>query len=135
VKSSLCVLLLGWSLVACSPEDVSFNVKVAIPADVTTIPSGVLRLSLLSYEPLLADAPATLVDLDTALFTHQSGQRNEFRMHIAGHIESGLRYYISVRGFERTPEGERYVLWDGLEAATVATSVTMRMVPAAASIP
>jgi hypothetical protein len=41
-----------------------------------------------------------------------------------------MRHYITVQGFEVTPEGERYVLWDGIEGTAVPGTVTMQYIGA-----
>jgi hypothetical protein len=115
---------------ACSSEDVSLRVQVLIPADVPSITSGVLRLSLWVYDPHLADAPATLTDADAALFSHRAGEPDALWMHVRGHAGGGMRHYITVQGFEVTPEGERYVLWDGIEGTAAPRTVTMQYIGA-----
>ena len=113
---------------ACSAEDVSLRVQVLVPADVPSITSGVLRLSLWVYDPHLADAPATLADADSALFSHRAGEPDVVSMHVRGHVSGGMRHYITVRGFELTPDGETYVLWDGIEGTAAPRNVTMQYI-------
>jgi hypothetical protein len=116
------------ALTACDTGDVSLLVTVVIPPEIQSISSGVLRLGLWVYDPLLADAPAMLADADSVMFSHRQGSGDLFRMHVGAHVGAGLRYYITVRGYELSIEGERYVLWDGQQGTGSPTSVVMRPV-------
>ena len=112
VASLLAVLLGG-----CS-DIVNHSVSVVIPAEIPTIESGVLRLSLFSFDPNVADIAASLVDRQELAFIHACGERDEFRMDVSGAIEDDWQYYIDVRGYELTPDGEVYVLGDGVGVET-----------------
>jgi hypothetical protein len=95
---------------------------------VPSIENGVLRLSLWSFDDNIADASATLVDRDETEFSHLMGQRDEYLMHVGGDIGSGMRHYITVRGCEITPEGEIYVMWDGIEGIATPSEVEMHYI-------
>jgi hypothetical protein len=129
MKSRTTLAALACATLSCGADtEVQLDVTVIIPAEVSTIESGVLRLSLWSFDEMIADVSATLVDTDEALFAHVLGQRNDFLMHVAGDIGSGLRHYITVRGCEITPEGEVHVLWDGIEGLATPSEVEMRYI-------
>lgn len=127
VKSMFAVAVTGLCL-ACGSEDVSLRVLVIVPAEIPSISSGVLRMSLWAYDPHLADAPASLVDADSLFFSHRAGERDEGWMSVEGDVPSGARHYITVRGFELTPTGERYILWDGISGTATPTIVVMEPV-------
>lgn len=118
---------------ACRSEDVHLRVRVIVPPEVPSVSSGVLRMSLWAYEPHIADAPASLVDADSLFFAHTEGEQNEVWMTVQGNVPSGTRHYITVRGFEVLPSGEKYILWDGIEGTGAPTTVLMRPVIAAAT--
>lgn len=128
-RTRLVALLCGWLVMACDTGNVDLGVTVVVPAEIPTVPSGVLRLSLWVYDPLLADAPATLADADSVRFSHQAGTLNLWRLRVQADVPGRQRYYITVRGFELTPECERYILWDGLGETNAASHVVMRAVP------
>jgi hypothetical protein len=113
----------------CHTDDVHRRVMVIVPAEIASVPSGVLRLSLWAYDPRLADAPALAIDAQELRFTHVRGTQNAAVMTVGGTVPSGAQYYISIRGFEVLPDGERYILWDGLEETAAPTTVVMRAVP------
>ena len=117
-------------LASCRDDDVVLPVTVIVPPEIAAIPSGVLRLSLWTYDPLLADAPATLADADSVRFAHTAGTQDSFRMHVEGRVPGGMRHYITIRGFELTAECEKYILWDGIEGTGAPRTVVMRAVPA-----
>ena len=119
----------GWLVMACDTGDVDLGVTVVVPAEIAAIPSGVIRLSLWVYDSMLADAPATLADADSVRFSHQTGTPNLWRLRVKAHVTGRQRYYITVRGYELTPECERYILWDGLGETHAASHVVMRAVP------
>ncbi|HEU4996895.1 MAG TPA: hypothetical protein VFT29_18890 [Gemmatimonadaceae bacterium] len=121
-----------WILMGCDTGDVDLRVKVLVPPDIPPVSSGVLRLSLWVYDPLLADASATLADADSARFSHQSGVANTFSMHVNTHVAGRQKFYITVRGFELSPACEKYILWDGHQETQAPPIVVMRPIPAAA---
>lgn len=116
------------AVVSCRDSDVDLVVTVTVPAEIPSISSGVLRLSLWSYDPMLADAPAMLADADSVRFSHSHGAANTFRMRVHRRVPGGLRTYITVRGFEFAAECEKYVLWDGIEGSGMPSNVVMRAV-------
>jgi len=128
--------LLGISLLGCGPGDtvalsvqgdtVALSVQVAVPATVPTIDAGELYLSLWTYDPGIADARATLADVDRAAFRHAVGERNTLVMRVAGHVPDGWRYYITVEGCRSTPQGRVAVLWDGIEGTAAPSVVEMQ---------
>ena len=118
---------------ACGSEDVDLRVKVIVPAEIPSVFSGVLRMSLWTYDPHIADAPASLVDATSLSFAHTQGEQNEAWMSVQGKVPSGARPYITVRGFEVLPSGEKYILWDGIEGTGAPTTVVMRPVTAVAT--
>ena len=117
---------------ACRSEDVDLRVRVIVPAEIPSVSSGVLRMSLWAYDPHLADAPASLVDAASLFFAHRNGEQNEVWMSVHGNGPSGTRHYITVRGFEVLPSGEKYILWDGIEGTGAPTTIVMRPVIAVA---
>jgi hypothetical protein len=117
---------------ACRSEDVDLRVRVIVPAEIPSVSSGVLRMSLWAYDPQLADAPASLVDAASLSFAHRNGEQNEVWMSVQGSVPSGARRYLTVRGFEVLPSGEKYILWDGIEGKGAPTTVVMRPVIAVA---
>jgi hypothetical protein len=118
--------------VACRSEDVDLRVTVIVPAEIPSVSSGVLRMSLWAYDPLLADAPASLVDAASLFFAHTKGERNVVWMNVHGNVPSGTRHYLTVRGFEVLPSGEKYILWDGIEGTGTPSTIVMRPVIAIA---
>lgn len=129
VHALLAALACGWLLAACDTGDVDLRVTVTVPSEIATVSSGVLRLSLWVYDPMLADAPASLADADSIRFSHQSGTPNEFRLRVKAHVPGRQQHYITIRGFEFAPECERYILWDGIEGTKAPARVVMRAVP------
>lgn len=113
---------------ACQSDDVNLHVRVIIPESVGSVSSGELRLSLLAYDPQLADAPASVIDADIRRFTHKEGRSSTARMQVRGRVPSGSRIYLSVRGYELLASGEQYILWDGLEELGTPGVVVMRPV-------
>ena len=114
----------------CRSEDVDLRVRVLVPAEIPSVASGLLRMSLWAYDPHLADAPSSLVDAASLSFAHTKGEQNEVSMTVHGNVPSGARSYITVRGFELLPSGEKYILWDGLEGLGTPTTIVMRPVSA-----
>lgn len=132
MKTATRLALLGvaagvWSG-ACTSWWLNYHVRVVIPAEIQSIDQGVLRLSLWSYDPLLADAPADLVDEHEVSFSHAGGASQSLTMLVRGDIGDGRRPYITVRGYELTSSGEAYVLWDGIEGVGMPREVVMRSV-------
>ena len=82
MKIRAAVLICGLVLVTGCDSDVDQRVRVIVPADVPGIASGVIRLSLWVYDPLLADAPATLADLDSVRFSHVQGRAQTFHLFV-----------------------------------------------------
>jgi hypothetical protein len=123
----LAVAVAGLCL-GCRSEDVNLRVKVIVPAEIPSVSSGVLRMSLWAYDPQIADAPASLVDADSLFFAHTAGERYEGWMTVQGNVPAGTRHYITVRGFELLQNGEKYILWDGIEGTAAPTIVVMRPV-------
>lgn len=115
--------------VACRSDSVDLGVAVIVPAEIPSVSSGVLRMSLWAYDPRLADAPAMLIDAEERHFDHAQGVQDLLRMSVGGTVPSGAQYFLSVRGFEVRADGERYILWDGLEGTLAPTIVVMRAVP------
>ena len=130
VKLMFAVAVTGLCL-ACRSEDVNLRVRVIVPAEIPSVSSGVLRMWLLAYDVNLADTPASLVDADSSFFSHTAGEGDEAWMSVKGDIPSGSRHYITVRGFELIPNGEKYILWDGIEGTGTPTTVVMRLVVSA----
>lgn len=128
LRSGILLILLTLCL-ACRSEDAEHRVTVFVPEEAPSVTSGVLRLSLWAYDPALADAPATLVDADVASFSRVQGEVNRIHMLVRGPIPAGMQRYLTVRGFEVTSGGERYILWDGLEGTGTPRVVVMRPVP------
>jgi hypothetical protein len=129
LRNSYGLVVLGFvTLTACDTGVVTLPVTVVVPAAVPTVSSGVLRLSLWVYDPLLADAPASLADIDSVRFTHQAGTTREFRLRVSADVPGRQKYYITVRGFELSGECERYILWDGQEGPGVPREIVMRSV-------
>ena len=118
-----CCLLAG-----CETGSVVLPVSVVVPAAVPTVASGVLRLSLWVYDPMLADAPATLADADSVRFTHRVGTTTQFRLKVSADVPGGQKYYITVRGYELSEGCEKYILWDGQEGTGAPRDVVMRSV-------
>jgi hypothetical protein len=126
--------MMTWTAVAalglaCRSDDVDLRVNVIVPAEIPSVSSGMLRMSLWAYDPRLADAPATLVDAEARAFEHVQGVPDLMWMTVRGTVPSGAQYFLSVRGFEVRADGERYILWDGLEGTLAPTIVVMRAVP------
>ena len=120
--------VVGMSM-GCHSDHVYRRVTVIVPAEIASVPSGVLRLGLWAYEPGLADAPALAVDARERRFTHLQGKQDAMVMTVDGTVPAGTEYFISARGFEVLPDGERYILWDGLEGTAAPTTVVMQAVP------
>lgn len=119
-KLALLAALLSWG---CAKHVIEIDVGVIIPAEVPTIASGELQLSLWEYNPLIADVSATLVGRQTGRFAHRQGERDEFRMQVGGSVSE--RYYITINGYETTGSGENRVLWGRIEGVGVPQIVTM----------
>jgi hypothetical protein len=130
LKLMSAIVIAGLCL-ACRSEDVHLRVRVIVPAEIPSISSGVLRMSLWAYDTRLADTPAFLVDADSLFFAHKAGERDEAWMTVQGDLPSGTRHYITVRGFELVPNGEKYILWDGIGGTEAPTTVVMRLVSSA----
>ena len=135
MRSSILFTLLGIALVSCGPDEtvalrvdetVALRVQVVIPANVPTIGTGQLYLSLWSYDPGIADVGATLVDVGRTSFAHALGERDVLQMRVGGHITGGWRPYITVEGCQATPQGMVAVLWDGLQETGTPSSVEMQ---------
>jgi hypothetical protein len=129
-RSRLAAILGAWLLIACDTGDVDFQVTATVPSEIATVSSGVLRASLWVHDPMLADAPASLADADSVMFSHVAGTPSDFRFRLTADVPGRQQYYITIRGFELTPECEKYILWDGLEATAAPSRVVMRAVPA-----
>jgi hypothetical protein len=129
LRNSYGLVVLGFvTLAACDTGVVTLPVTVEVPAVVPTVSSGVLRLSLLVYDPMLADAPATLADVDSVRFTHQAGTTRQYRLRVSADVPGRQKYYIKVLGFELSGECERYILWDGQQGLGTPRGVVMRSV-------
>src|SRR2546426_10246142 len=109
LKSMSAIVVAGLCL-GCRSEDVDLRVRVIVPAEIPSVSSGGLRMSLWAHDPHLADAPASLVDAASLFFAHTKGEQNEVWMNVQGNVPSGTRHYITVRGFEVLPSGEKYIL-------------------------
>lgn len=110
-------------------SDVDMRVQVIVPAEVANIPSGVIRVQLFVYDPMLADAPAMLADMDSVRFSHVNGRTQTFQLLLEADVPGGQRHYISAEGFELTAQCERYVLWDGLTETAAPQVIVMQPVP------
>jgi hypothetical protein len=122
-------LVAALPLAACDSGTIDLDITTTVPSEIAPVSSGVLRLSLWVYDPMLADAPAALADEDSARFSHAQGRANEFRFHVSTDVPTGQQYYVTVRGFELTAECERYILWDGIEGTEAPRKIVMRAVP------
>lgn len=126
-------IVLTAAFVACShptgPGSVDLRVAVTVPAEISSVGSGVLRLQLWAYDPRVADASADLIGSDSVKFVHHAGTRDAFLMRVRGRVPAGLRHYLTIRGYDLAPDCERYVLWDGARQTGLPASVTMRAVP------
>ena len=129
MRRVMTVLAVVGMAIGCQSDDVHRRVMVIVPAEIATVPSGVLRLGLWAYDPRLADGPALSVDAQELRFTHVQGTQTAVMMAVGGTVPAGAQIYISVRGFEIRPDGERYILWDGLEGTAAPTTIVMRAVP------
>jgi hypothetical protein len=115
LRSFVAVLVAALPIAGCDSGTLDLQITATIPSEIASIPSGVLRLSLWVYDPMLADAPAALADEDSVRFSHTTGRASEFRFHVGTDVPTGQKYYVTLRGFELTATCERYVLWDGIE--------------------
>src|SRR5688572_18943960 len=130
------LVVLGFvTLAACDTGVVTLPVSVVVPAAVPTVSSGVLRLSLWVYDPMLADAPATLADADSVRFTHQTGKTTQFQMTVSADVPGRQMYYITVRGYELSAQCEKYILWDGQERTGAPRDIVMRSVTTSTCTP
>jgi hypothetical protein len=123
------VLVTASTIAGCDSGIIDLDITATVPSEIAPVSSGILRLSLWVYDPLLADAPAALADEDSAVFSHTTGRASAFRFHVSTDVPSGQRYYVTIRGFERTAECERYILWDGIEGTEAPRRIVMRAVP------
>jgi hypothetical protein len=110
---------------ASGTEPARVDVTITAPADMASIADHALEIRLYAIEPLLADAPASLVDMREQPFSHTTGRptRVAVRLGEAAPLEPQLRYYVTVfvlRDGARTHIGERdgkpgliHVLTDG----------------------
>ncbi len=122
------MLICGLGILSACDSDVDQQVRVILPADLPSIPSGVIRMSLWVYDPLLADAPATLADMDSVRFSHVNGQAQTFHLFVEADVPGRQKHYITAQGFELTPECERYVLY-GPEEFGAPSVIVMQSVP------
>lgn len=116
-------LAIGLVALAGCDSDVDMLVRVVVPAEIPSIPAGVIRVSLWVYDPMLADAPAGLADMDTVRFRHQTGRTDTFHLLLEADVPGSQRYYITARGFELTPSCEVYVLYGPSEFGAPSTIV------------
>lgn len=123
------MLICGLGLLAGCDSDVDQQVRVIVPADVPSITSGVIRVYLWVYDPLLADAPATLADMDTVRFSHVQGRAQTFHLFVEADVPGRQKHYIGAEGFELTPECESRVLWDGLSETSAPRVIVMQPLP------
>jgi hypothetical protein len=121
-------IVVGGLCLACRSDDVDLRVSVIVPAEIPSVSSGVLRMSLWAYDPNLMDAPASKIDATSTVFAHTKGESNQLWMSVRGKVPSGARYYIGVDGFEVLPTGEKRILWDGLECCGAPATVVMRSI-------
>jgi hypothetical protein len=129
LRTIAAVLLAAAPIAGCDSGTLDLDITATVPAEIAPVSSGILRLSLWVYDPLLADAPAALADEDSAVFSHTTGRANEFRFHVSTDVPSGQQYYVTLRGFERTAQCERYILWDGIDGTEAPRKIVMRAVP------
>jgi hypothetical protein len=123
------LVVLGFvTLAACDTGVVTLPVTVVVPPAVPTVSLGVLRLSLWVYDPMLADAPASLADVDSVRFSHQAGATSQFRLRVSADVPGRQKYYITVAGYELSAECEKFILWDGQEGTGTPREVVMRSV-------
>jgi hypothetical protein len=128
MKIRATLLICGLVALAGCDSDVDMRVRVLVPADVASIPSGVIRLSLWVYDPMLADAPASLADVESVRFNHVNGRVETFHLHLEADVPGRQKHYITAQGFELTPECERYVLY-GPEEFGAPSVIVMQTVP------
>lgn len=107
------VLLFSLVMAGCSEGSVYLPVTAEIPKEIASISSGVLRLELYVYDPMVADGPAALASEDSVLFSHTIGSASTFNLRVAARIPAGHEYYMSATGYELLEGCRRYVLWDG----------------------
>lgn len=128
------LVICGLGLLTACDSDVDQQVRVIVPADVPSIPAGVIRMYLWVYDPLLADAPATLADMDTVHFSHVQGRTESFQLFVEADVPGRQKHYISAEGFELTNECELRVLWDGLGETASPSVIVMEPVPDAGCV-
>lgn len=127
-RAAVAALILG---LGCRSDQVNHLVQVVIPAGIPTVDAGRLRAELWAYDPALADAPATLIDTHVVPFAHRAGSVESVRMRLSGEVPAGMQAYLTVRGYEAAPGGERYILWDGQQQTGMPRFVTMQLVTSA----
>jgi hypothetical protein len=81
------------------------------------------------YDPLLADAPATLADMDTVRFSHVQGRAQTFHLFVEADVPGRQKHYITADGFDLTAQCELRVLWDGLTETASPSVIVMQPVP------
>ena len=91
-------------------------------------------MSLWVYDPLLADAPATLADMDSARFSHVQGRAQTFHLFVEAHVPGRQKHYITAEGFELTTHCESRILWDGLGETASPSVIVMEAVPHAGCV-
>lgn len=128
------LLLCSFGLVAGCDSDVDQQVRVIVPADIADIPTGVIRMSLWVYDPLLADAPATLADVDSVRFSHAQGRTQTFHLFVEADVPGHQKHYLSAEGFDLSAQCELRVLWDGLRETASPSVIIMEPVPNAGCV-
>lgn len=114
---------LGVGLLGCPrPPRVAVDVQVEIPADVPTSAPGELQVRLWDYDPGITDFGPGMVAVHTTAFSHTSGQRDVFQMHVGGPTFWGAHHFITVQACV----GEDEVLWDGLPGRAAPRVVVMQ---------
>lgn len=107
-----CLLCVWQQAIAAPPRSAHVAVGITAPVALAGFDERQLEVRLYAHEPLLADAPATLVDLWRGPFSHRGGEPTTLWVDLgdAAPLEPRLRYYVTVfllKDGNRTHIGEQ----------------------------
>lgn len=125
-RLALSLLLLALPASSACSDRFQHWVTIVVPAEIESIPQGAHHVALFSYDPLLADDGARLVDEVVLGFSHRSGRATTVRVAVSADVPRRERQYVAVVSCANSIEGWYMLLFDGLPGPSLPDRITMQ---------